>query len=45
MNQAQKILQIAQKYNNTDDLLMSMYGISSDGSSVPAAVQTCWTVY
>ena len=43
MNQAQKILQIAQKYNNSDDLLMSMFGISSDDPMDLYVIAPSWT--
>ncbi len=43
MNQAQKILQTAQKYNKTDDLLFSMFSIASDEPMDLYVIAPSWT--
>ena len=43
LNRAQKILKIAQKYNNSDDLLMSMFGIPSDEPMDLYVIAPSWT--
>lgn len=43
MNRAQKILQSAQKYNNSDDLLMSMFSIPSDDPMDLYVIAPSWT--
>ena len=43
LNQAQKILQIAQHFNNTDDMLLNMYGIASDEPMDLFVIAPSWT--